>query len=237
MTETGLDHIKRSILRVGGGRGFVVQRDDGDPRIITAAHCLPEMPDPRPPGADGPYYDGLIGPLGEKPTTEARVVFVDPIADIAVLSGWREDYDALVKHPLTISVPPENGLVWGPAWVMSLTGEWIELEVRLCSDLTLDVANAGKAFASGMSGSPIVGVDGSAIGVVSGSTVRLVSIATESAPRVWDWKLGDDGDSQPCIAYCLPPRLGISPRRLKRPPSRKLPHDKSVAGTVPEPPV
>jgi len=96
---------------------------------------------------------------------------------------------------------------------MSLAGEWIELEVTLDFDRTLGVAKAGEAFAAGMSGSPIVGLDGSAIGVVSGSTVRLVSIATESTPEVL--KFGDS-DPQPCIAYCLPPRLAISAKPTGR---------------------
>src|ERR1700730_13094991 len=91
---TDLDHLKRSILSVGKARGFVVENDYGDRCIITAAHCLPEMP-----GygywEETPHYHELIGPLGEKPTIGAQVNFVDPIEDIAVLSGWDKDYQAL----------------------------------------------------------------------------------------------------------------------------------------------
>jgi hypothetical protein len=201
-----LDRIKRSILSVGlnKGRGFVVKNDYGDPCIITAAHCLPEIPQCycRSP-EDAPYYSDLIGPLGEKPTIGAQVGFVDPIADIAVLiDGCGKDYYALVEHPLPISLPPKEE---NRAWVMSLTGEWIELKVRLV-DVGLWVAKAGEKFAGGMSGSPIVGLDGAAIGVVSGHTTQLMSLASDHSGEVW----APVDTPQPCIAYCLPPRLAIS---------------------------
>ena len=86
------------------GRGFVVENDFGDRCIITAAHCLPEVPDCCCLEA-APCYHNLIGPLGEKSAVTAEVVFIDPIADIAVPSGWEKDYEALVGHPLPISGP------------------------------------------------------------------------------------------------------------------------------------
>jgi Trypsin-like peptidase domain len=207
VTETDLEHLKRSIVSVGlnKGRGFVVKNDYGDPCIITAAHCLPEMPDccccEEPPG----YHD-LIGPLGEKPSVLAQVEFADPISDIAVLTGWDGDYEALTEHPLPISLPSDQE---GPAFVLSLDGRWIDLKVKWRKWLSyghLWVVAAGEKFAGGMSGSPIVTHDGAAIGVVSGSTRQLTSFASGGAGEVW----APVDSPQPCIAYCLPPRLGIS---------------------------
>src|SRR5437867_2361147 len=86
----------RSVLKVGGGRGFVVN-GDRDRLIITAAHCLPRFP----PCHGLSYteertYAKLLGPLGrKKPTVWAECLFVDPVADIAVLGppDGQELYD------------------------------------------------------------------------------------------------------------------------------------------------
>jgi hypothetical protein len=56
--------IKNSIVNVGGGRGFVVEHGRYK-YIITAAHCLPELP----PAHGAAYleektYGNLVGPLG-----------------------------------------------------------------------------------------------------------------------------------------------------------------------------
>ncbi len=76
----------RSILKVGDGRGFVVN-GERDRLVITAAHCLPRFP----PCHAASYleertYAALLGVLGrKKPTVWAECLFVDPVADIAVL--------------------------------------------------------------------------------------------------------------------------------------------------------
>jgi hypothetical protein len=206
VTETDLEHLKRSIVSVGpnGGRGFVVKNNYDDHCIITAAHCLPEMPDclmdELPPG-----YNNLIGPLEEKPSFTAEINFVDPAADIAVLSGSSDWDKALIEHSLSISLPTED---WeGPALVLSLDGRWIDLNVKLGGNGRLWVAKAREKFSCGMSGSPIIALDGTAIGVVSGS-VTVNGRAVESA--------------QPCILDCLPPRLGISAGRTATPAGPKL---------------
>src|SRR5262245_17572855 len=104
------DKATRSVLRVGGGRGFVVEaklpqlpqeladklkaeglalrRAPPSRRvIITAAHCLPRR---LPPACSFPFdeertYKKLLGPLGGKATVWAEMLFADPVADIAVL--------------------------------------------------------------------------------------------------------------------------------------------------------
>jgi hypothetical protein len=200
--EIDLERLKRSILSVGlkKGRGFVVQND----------YAIPASS--RPPTACrrcriATAKRGNLRPImatRERPMVAAQIQFVDPLADIAVLTDWDSRY--LVGHPLSISLPPKEE---GPAWVTSLTGERIELKVRLGFDDMLWVAKAGEKFAGGMSGSPIIGLDGAAIGVVSGHSTQLMSLGSDSSGEVW----APVDTPQPCIAYCLPPRLGISATR------------------------
>jgi hypothetical protein len=86
--------LMTSIIRVGKGRGFVVEDAErfarfgfrGDCLVVTAAHCLPFFP----PCHSCSYlhertYKALLGPLGQKPTVWAECLFADPIGDIAVL--------------------------------------------------------------------------------------------------------------------------------------------------------
>src|SRR5438552_3247930 len=103
----------RSVLRVGGGRGFVVN-GERDRLIITAAHCLPRFP----PCHGFSYteertYAKLLGPLGrKKPTVWAECLFVDPVADIAVLGppddqelfDEYDEYDRLVAEHIPLPI-------------------------------------------------------------------------------------------------------------------------------------
>ncbi len=80
-----LDDVKKAILTVGDGRGFVIAKDYRRP-VITAGHCLPSLP-PSHPASDTweTTYPEIISPLGVKPSISAECIFVDPIADLAVL--------------------------------------------------------------------------------------------------------------------------------------------------------
>jgi len=100
----------RSMLRVGsGGRGFVIEKD-GKRFVITAAHCLTVPVTVRgdiarkgatlPPAHGASYseeriYPSLLGPLGRKSSVPAECIFVDPVADLAVLGpvDGQELYD------------------------------------------------------------------------------------------------------------------------------------------------
>jgi hypothetical protein len=54
--------------------------------VITAAHCLPDLPSPNPASFfEERTYAACLGALGANPTVWAECLFVDPIADIAVL--------------------------------------------------------------------------------------------------------------------------------------------------------
>src|SRR5688500_7378987 len=84
----------KAVLKVGDGRGFVVkyrkehppfkgEPASDTPLVITAAHCLPRLP--RNMFDYGPY-ENVLGRLDcKKPDVWADCLFVDPVADIAIL--------------------------------------------------------------------------------------------------------------------------------------------------------
>jgi hypothetical protein len=195
VNSDAMKRAQRAVLRVGGGRGFVVERrrhtGSGVERIvITAAHCLRELP---PPGfADEYLYRGLLGPLRGKRTVWAECLFVDPVADIAVLgspdnqmlSNQAAAYDRLIDgmEALQVTEAPAQGerLLMsgdakirvptpgsGGAYVLSLGGRVLEgivsRSARWLSFRSVDPIKAG------MSGSPILSPTGEAIGLISTS--------------------------------------------------------------------
>jgi hypothetical protein len=171
------------VLTVGDGRGFVVEGRRGR-HVITAARCLPELPPPH--GAsyleERTYHD-LLAPLGEKPSVWGECLFVDPIADIAVLgepdgqSLWDEAvaYEELVNSveaPLTISALPlpsrMRPLPWPdhPALLVSLDRRWFGCRAMPTWAGFLGIKDASEPIRGGMSGSPILAPNGTAIGIV-----------------------------------------------------------------------
>jgi hypothetical protein len=198
------DQLKCAVLKVGDGRGFVVKRRNylglEERIVITAAHCIERalradrkrrLPSCHPARyLAEETYKKLLGPLGTKPTVFATCLFVDPIADIAVLGqpdnqGLPDEadaYDQLLESMATLVVAdaPAQGtelLTSGdyqverptpgkaPARVLSLEGRWLKGGVaRRGGWLAFEPA---KFFASGMSGSPIIDQNSAAIGVVS----------------------------------------------------------------------
>src|SRR5260370_16087522 len=129
-----------AVLRVGEGRGFLVKRRSRylDCIVITAAHCLPDLP-PRHPCAyvEELTYRRLLGPLGREPRVWAHILFVDPVADIAVLgapdgqvlSEQADTYEALMAsaQPLVVAEAPiqrDHKAAEGEARGLSLDGHW-----------------------------------------------------------------------------------------------------------------
>ena len=117
-----------SVIRVGDGRGFVVSTiDDADRLVVTAAHCLPELPT-----VYDHIYPDLLGPLGAPTRIWGECVFADPVADVAVLqepdnqavAEPSENYRAFVEGrlPLRIAALPRSGAVF----LLSRGGGWEE---------------------------------------------------------------------------------------------------------------
>ena len=111
------DKALRAVVRVGeGGRGFVVEGRGNERYVVTAAHCLPRMPQPY--GfsrLEELTYRRLLAPLGGEPSVSCLCLFVDPISDLTVL-GMPDDlepdeeaetYEELVAAaiPLVVAEP------------------------------------------------------------------------------------------------------------------------------------
>src|SRR5439155_26312499 len=76
---------KGTVITVGEGRGFVVEHRV-EHLVVTASHCLPWLPS----GfgiaySDEHVYRNMLGPLGSAPTVACECLFINPIADVAVL--------------------------------------------------------------------------------------------------------------------------------------------------------
>lgn len=131
------EKAKSAVVTVGSGRGFVVEGVQ-ERLAVTAAHCLPSDEDGRlllPPSHGASYshertYAKLLGPLGSTPTLEVECLFVDPIADIAVLGSPDNQvrcdeataYEELVDSVEPLAITDAKG----PCWLLSLEGEWFD---------------------------------------------------------------------------------------------------------------
>src|SRR5262249_44463616 len=77
---------KRAVVTVGDARGFIIEHTQHR-LVVTAAHCLPKLPPAHPASYNHERTWKLLAPLGEKPAVRTECLFVDPIADIAVLGS------------------------------------------------------------------------------------------------------------------------------------------------------
>jgi hypothetical protein len=195
MIEDVMKHIAEGVFRVGEGRGFKV----GD-YVITAAHCLPQLPSCAIfVGSKERAYPRLLGRLGHEPTVWAELLFADPISDLAILGSPDDQvlFDEAEAYDQFLSAAPEftvadiepDKLV--RAKVLSLSGEWLSCMVHHCDGpLWLEE----PVTEGGMSGSPIIDDTGRAIGVVcSGASTpdRRASLSMNcrlmhSLPRWFD---------------------------------------------------
>lgn len=187
--------LAKSLVRVGDGRGFVVKGKNGfhDRLVITAAHCLPEVPAPSViRGEWAETFRGLLGPINGAATVWAECLFAEPIADVAVLgspdnqamSEEADAYGALVGsiRPLRIAdVTAFN--TPAPGRLVALDGHLTDCTVRhFGGDLLIE--NATEGIMGGMSGSPVLDSVGAAIGIVSQSGGTQERHTEGLAPRL-----------------------------------------------------
>ena len=167
-----------AIISVGDGRGFLVKHRH-EMLVITAAHCLPSIPAPHPARHLEESTFQLLSALGEQPTIWAECLFVDVIADLAVLGppDGQELYDEHeaylaftgARRVLRLGDLPQSALGLGPIAthpirVLRLDGEWARGQG---SHFGGSISLHETSIASGMSGSPILDRDDWAVGVVS----------------------------------------------------------------------
>lgn len=166
-----------AIVRVGSGRGFPVQSPRLDTLVITAGHCLPDLPPAMPAAHNAERtYVNFIGPIGGAATLAAECLFVDPVGDLAVLCGpdnqtyfdESEQYEAFTdrRPKLTIGRIPEDPC---QAWLLARDGKWCSCSISVGRwGRTLQISDLqAKSIAPGTSGSPVITAAGVAVGVVS----------------------------------------------------------------------
>jgi hypothetical protein len=195
---TKLEEIVTAIVRVGEGRGFLVESSRLGALVITAGHCLPDLP-PAMPAADSTYLN-LLGAIGDSGlSVAAECLFVDPVGDLAVLCApdnqalcdeW-EAYEefAEARTKLTIGRPT---IELTEAWLFSRANRWEPCRAGLgpFGGRALRIEDVpASAIAPGTSGSPVVLTDGSAVGAVSIGE-RLNPVLVHHLPG---WLLADLG--------------------------------------------
>lgn len=178
------EHWTRAVIQVGDGRGFVLQIRENR-FVVSAAHCLPQLP----PAtnfslAEERTYRSFLGPLGGKTTISAECVFVDPIADLALLGSPdqkqiphdAERYDAFINSATALGLGTLTLVEsWDieeadteKAWLLSLDAKWFRCRaVGLSRGMLITRTEGG--IVGGMSGSPIVSDNGYALGVLTTS--------------------------------------------------------------------
>jgi hypothetical protein len=180
-SDVTLQLAKAAVVTAGSGRGFVIER--GVCRyVVTAAHCLPTDDEGcliLPPATAASYteertYSNLLAPFGGLPTVWTECLFVDPVADVAVLGSpddqvlyeQAEAYNALMESAAPIAISDMHA--GGPAWLLSLEGKWFQCSVDFVAGFRapLWLSNAAEGIKGGMSGSPIISAEGAAIGIV-----------------------------------------------------------------------
>jgi hypothetical protein len=133
----------------------------------------------------------LIGELGDQsPEIWSECLFVDPIADIAVLGApdahsLSEESDAYEifladRTPITARPARDNER----CWLLSLNLQWNRCEGKHVGG-PLWITKASAGLQGGMSGSPIITEDGHAIGVfvTSGGVGDDPDFDTEGGPQ------------------------------------------------------
>lgn len=165
-----------AVITVGQGRGFLVKTLDDRVLVVTAAHCLPKLPPAHAASftQDRTYFEFLAPLSTDRPSVAAECVFVDPVADVAVLSAVDgqaipdedEAYEQLIEGRPTIELAAVTKRA--PAYVLTLEGRWkpCVAEPPRRPGWTRHLTLIGAYTVGGMSGSPIINRDGRAIGVV-----------------------------------------------------------------------
>ena len=226
----------KAVLKVGGGRGFVVKLGRRDrPLVLTAAHCLPFIPPPH-----------LASYLAERTSkiclVRSRIrrqcglnvysltrFSTSPSSNSPDNQGLYEQAEAFEEliaatKPLRIADAPRQerhrvgqirdirtpGHVLGR--VLSLKGTWIECAItRRAALLSIDPPDV---IVGGMSGSPVISPEGRAIGLIS--TDNWCPVLKDCLPaRVMHFFSTIDPDALDKLSQLSSSQTGVAPLREK----------------------
>ena len=179
------------VVRVGAGRGFLVEEDLGVTSrrlVVTAAHCLPKLPPPHLSSyTEERTYGRLLGPLNGKRKVWAECLFVDPVTDIAVLGApdsqtFSEEEDAYYALTEAASVLPVGPAQSGAGYLLSVkSAKWIPVKLQVTRGPGGAWISCGPTKA-GMSGSPILDEAACAVGIVAVGGDHGQMTLTDSLP-------------------------------------------------------
>ena len=180
------DAARNGVIRVGEGRGFVIDaRCRGGLVVVTAAHCLPDLP-PSMSAIDERTYVALLGSLDGPTTIAAECLFVDPVADMAVL-GTPDNrafpvqtaaFGAFVHGRTPFRVIGVSEDTEAAVLLLSLDGDWMPaLVTSVGQGLFLSDCDVTRE----MAGSPIL-MNGAAAGVVGPDSDAPISRLVDCLP-------------------------------------------------------
>jgi hypothetical protein len=174
----------KSVVQVtADGRGFVVEGRDGARYVLTAAHCLPRLPEPCSflPVSERTFPTCLGGLWATAPEVWAECLFVDLVGDIAVLGApdgqslprQCQAYEDFVSTAVPLLLrrvqPVEGGWPAERGWMFALDADrWFSCKVEAIHH-AIWATEAAEPIRGGMSGSPILGDDGQVIAVCCAS--------------------------------------------------------------------
>jgi hypothetical protein len=160
--------------------------------VITAAHCLPHISTEFP--LEELTYINLLGSLGDDPSISAECLFVDPVADLAVLGCpdtqrfYRESdlFESWIADLVAFRLGATRDGSEKPCWLLSLTGQWRQGKAGALHDGhgPLWVSGVEAGIIGGMSGGPIVTTDGAAISLVSHAFGSIDLMVEGQCPRL-----------------------------------------------------
>ena len=228
-TSTPFDggSAKRAVVKVGYGRGFVMESKHRFPKdwlesihvgggpfkprafirrrlVVTAAHCLPKLP-PAHPGS--PPRETTYPLLGQLDISDASVMaeclFADPVADVAVL-GMPDgqtfvDADTAFEELVDAATVLRMGHIAQSetGWLLSLDGHWTRCAVEIVRNVY-----SSALWINDASGGIVGGMSGSPILLDDGSVVGIAS--TSGGPSK---EMHTEGGPQPQLTHCLPGEL------------------------------
>lgn len=196
--------LKKGVIRVGDGRGFLVAGFN-EVLVITAAHCLAEMPGRSLSNmAGGAYSPVWIGPLQGGLEVKADCIFADPFADIAVLrcpdeqqfSSDADAYEHLIAGASTLTIDctlarSSLGEIQRDGMILSIDGTWQPCKVVCSEGGPLQLEQMKAELHAEMAGSPIISMTGAVLGVLSFGGPSSLSLhahlALDLPPKFLRW--------------------------------------------------
>jgi hypothetical protein len=180
------DTARDGVIRVGEGRGFVIDaRCRGELVVVTCAHCLPDLP-PSMAMLDERTYAALLGSIDGANRIAAECLFVDPVANIAVLGHpdnrayptQSASFGTFLAGRTPFRVTPVSDGLEAAVLLLSLDGEWLP---ALVNSVGQSLFLSDCEVSSAMAGSPIL-INGAAVGAVGHTSDMPVSRLVDSLP-------------------------------------------------------